>query len=267
MGGLPTHYERYKNYKIFGREVEPGYVYFANINNEYLVDKSFSDDKIEILKKNGLEEYEKNKVLISHYKNRARFLNFSSTNDSFNAYKKDLDYLVEYQIKNSDNVIDMVSAIIYTFGPGLWLTLSSGAHPDIKENPGINDQAVSAQAWKGGNQIPVGYQSLRVRNFNKLLFLDKIKDHPDVEQRLTKIVLNLNYLGWDYDYFSRFPEKELSQLLAKEISQFWQEALAILELKIDKSDIEAIKEEFKKAAGGLYIALGLLPPTRQGDRF
>ena len=252
------NYERYKDYKIFGREVEPGYLYFPPRNNDYLIDKSAPPQKLSNIKDRGIIAYDANEELFSHYKNRARFVSMPEPQGLL-AYKGNLEALVNYQIAHPTKIINLVSAIINnSLGPSLWVNSASGPDPDAKVNPAMKDAIVSAQSWKQGQSIPVDPKPLSVSSLDQLAIIKAAKDKSDVaaENLLTKIVLRLNLLGWDQSYFSKFPDKSLSIKVAQFIKSEWEVAENTL-TALGASTTE-IREELERTTGGLYLSFAAM---------
>lgn len=246
--------DRYPDYKIFGREVQPGFVYFSQLGNDYLIDKGVEPLKLSIIQKNGIKRYDLSEHLLSHFKNRARFMELPLSK-LFDNYRDDIERLVDYQMNHPEKTIDFVLTVIRALGPQLWVDSSRGDNPEAKKNEAMQDKMVSAQSWKDGRRIPFDTKGLSVNTFNtiKLFEIALPKVNNADQQELKRIILRLNLLGWDHNYFSKFANRELSYRLAAYIKNQWDEAKRILK-DADISLSDDIEADLKSRTGGLYLS-------------
>lgn len=251
-----SHLTRYNHYKIFGTEVRDNGVFISKNANDYLVERNLNSTDWQKLKDLAFNNYLANKELIDHQKDRARF----KGSPNFLEYEEKINKLVKLQLEHPKTQIEIVTAIIQSYGPSLWVSAAYGLVPSVKTNQWINDEVVSAQAWKGGGGIPLG---LKLSSASMLDELDIIKDlsaflDQNTLQEVKESILKLNLMGWDYNYFKNFKDHDLGLKIQEEIKEQWTKIENYLHRYLAKIIITIGIEKLKVSSSGVFMALETL---------
>lgn len=250
-----AHLYRYTDHKVFGLEVEPGAIYHAASNNDYIIDRNAPPQKIENIKVAAQSTYQQYERLFAHYKHRAAYALDPASHRAFDTYWKTLTSLVDYYHQHRDLFFDLTAATIYS-GPGLLVRSEAGTDPNARENKGNTDKAVSAQAWKDGTSIPVD-KSHTLNNLTSLSVIKEFFGATDAatHDELTKLILSLQFMGWDQSFFARSPQKDLAHRVSTKINEVWIDTERLVRRHLPHASTTTLAQQLKQATGGLFYSI------------